>query len=52
MAKSFYAFNTAVILTDYGVGHKENVRLRSKLASRNIMVKEVMYCGGNEVSKI
>ena len=51
MTKSFYAFNTAVVLTDYGVGHKENIRLRSKLVSRNIMVKEVMYTGNNEVPR-
>ena len=49
MAKSFFAFNTAVIMTDYGIGHKENIRLRSKLGARNIMVKEVMYTSSNEV---
>lgn len=44
MVDVFIRCNVQLIGTDYGVGHKENVRLRSKLG-KNHSVFEFMYAG-------
>ena len=49
MIEAFVRFNTILIMTDYGIGHKENIRLRSMLASERCMVKEIMYTGNDAV---
>ena len=49
MVNAFRAFNTTIVMTDYGIGHKENIRLRSRMSGLKTMIKEVMYVGSHAV---
>lgn len=44
MVQVFTTCNVTVIGTDYGIGHKENVRLRKRLGNNHLVV-EYMYAG-------
>ena len=47
MCQAFIAFNTNIIMTDFGVGHKENIRLREKVG-KNKLVVEALYTGSEK----
>ena len=51
MLRTFVNCNVSLVGTDFGIGHKENIRLRKQLDGTKTQVFEFLYAGNNHLPK-